>query len=227
MADEPRSPAVDKATITKLKAEAAHLDALQRKEVALAEAAELDLQAKRRAQRFAEAKDAEHRVYQFTSQVGDTSVEACMATLAAWTRLGHEPITLCLNSPGGSVLHGLRLYDFLRTLVEQHAVPVTTITLGYAASMAGILFQAGSDRVVAPNAYVLVHEVSAGAIGKIGDLEDTVDFVKKLNDRLFSILASRATVSKAALLNRAKRKDYWIDAETVLKLGLADRIGFS
>ena len=229
MTEPKESPELIAARIANLEAERDHYRAQTRKETAEAEAAELDLRTKRRNQELAEAKDVEHRIYHFTSQVSDSSVESCMATLAAWVRVAKEPITINFYSPGGSVISGLRLYDFLRRLVEEDGITLTTITLGYAASMAGVLLQAASDgcRVVGPNAHVLVHEVSAGAVGKIGELEDSVDFSKALNQRLFGILAGRAKVSKAALLRKAKRKDVWLDAEeTVNKFGLADRIGY-
>jgi ATP-dependent Clp protease protease subunit len=93
-----------------------------------------------------------------------------------------------------------------------------------AASMGGILLQAGSHRVLAPNAYMLIHEVSSLAWGGASELEDEVAFVKRLQDRILDILAERSTMTRQQIARKWKRKDWWLDAPEALRLGFVDEI---
>src|SRR5690606_40252913 len=108
------------------------------------------------------------------------------------------PITIKINSPGGSVFEGLALYDRLRALsaLGHH---ITTVSYGMAASMGGILLQAGDTRLVAPNAWFLIHEVSTITWGNTSEIEDQIEFTRRLQDQLLEILASRSKLSKAKI----------------------------
>lgn len=168
-----------------------------------------------------------HRTYHFVGEVREGSVKDCIQALDMWSRRDPgEPITLIINSPGGDVIDGLALYDFIVSdLRSDRGHEVTTVTRGYAASMGGVLLQAGSNRLIAPNAYVLIHEVSRGAIGKVSELEDVMDFTKRLQDRLAEILALRSKLDADEVRERWSRKDWWLDADEVVELGFADRVG--
>jgi ATP-dependent protease ClpP protease subunit len=96
--------------------------------------------------------------------------------------------------------------------------------MGYAASMAGILLQAGEDRQMGREAYILIHEVSFGVAGKIGEVEDEVKFVKMVQKRVLDIFADRAKVSRGYIAQRWRRKDWWLDSVTAQKLGIVDTV---
>ena len=106
---------------------------------------------------YASSKDAA-RIYTFGSAVGAASCHNCMDTLGQWVREDvDQPIQIVFNSPGGSVLDGLALYDYIKEL-QSNGATINTATLGMAASMAGVLLQAGDERVIGKNDYVLIHE---------------------------------------------------------------------
>lgn len=173
--------------------------------------------------RYFASQDA-HRLFTFDMQVSKNSVAECIAFLGQWHREDPtKPVKLIFNSPGGSVIDGLALFDYVIQLRNEGA-KIDTVTLGYAASMAGILLQCGEKRSMGKNAYLMIHEVSSGAIGKISEIEDEAKFVKQLNDRLFAILADRSSLSLRSILRRAKRKDWWLDAEQALEHGFCDEI---
>jgi ATP-dependent protease ClpP protease subunit len=90
--------------------------------------------------------------------------------------------------------------------------------------MAGILLQAGDVRVMNAEAWLLVHEASFGAGGKLGEVEDTVEWVKKVSKRVKDIFAKRSNLSSSQIESRWRRKDWWIDADEALKLGFCDVI---
>lgn len=166
-----------------------------------------------------------NRIYHFFDPVMPATVEAAIDLLGFWSR--REPgceMTIVFNSPGGSIIHGLALYDFLQEL-RSKGHKLVTETRGYAASMGGVLLQAGDDRVIGPNAHLLIHEASSIQMGKMGELEDHMEFLKGLQDRILEILAARSTMTKAQVKNKWKRKDWWLSAEEAVELGFADRIG--
>ena len=55
--------------------------------------------------------------------------------------------------------------------------------------MAGILLQAGDIRIMGAESWLMIHEISFGASGKIGEIEDTVEWVKKIQERVVKIFA--------------------------------------
>lgn len=136
-------------------------------------------------------------------------------------------ITIVIQSPGGGVLPGLGLYDELRA-ISDGGNPITTQVRGYAASFGVILLQAGDTRLVGPESYLMVHEISAGTGGKLHEMRDEVEFYERVNRRLFDIMSRRSggKFNARTLYSKAKAKDLWLDAsEAVDKYALADAIG--
>jgi len=208
----------------KIKIEAEKLRAEAREALARARSAELDAESRERAHKEALARDIYHHVYVFDQTVNAESVKRCIETLSIWSRL--DPgcdIEIILKSPGGSVIDGLALFDFIQSL-RRKGHKVTTVAMGYAASMAGILLQAGTVRAMTKESYVLIHEISTGAIGKISEIEDEVKFVKKIQKRVLDIYASRAKVKRSYFERRWRRKDWWLDSDECLRIGLVDEI---
>lgn len=175
------------------------------------------------------ASDAYHNVYQFSGTVSDTSVKACMKELGFWHRQcvdnGCEPcpITIVFYSPGGSVFAGLALYDYI-TYLKAQGHHVTTICSGWAASMGAVLMQVGDTRVMGSESFMLLHEVSGGAIGSTGEIEDTVELIKLMNKRIIGIFAKRSKMSVDEIETRWNRKDWSMDSAEALELGLVDEI---
>lgn len=192
---------------------------------AIAEGAELDVKAKQRANANAEASEWENRTYLFFSGTSGDPIKKAIEDLSVMSRrFPGEPLTIVLNSPGGSVTQGLALYDHIRALSAK-GHHITVVVRGMAASMGGILLQAGDERVVGPEAEVLIHAVSAATEGPLYTMEDSVDYFKRLWFKLSKILARRSTLTDVQIRRRAARKDWWFDAQTAVDLGFADRIG--
>ena len=170
------------------------------------------------------ASDHHHRTYRFTSTVGDGSVKTAIEKLTTWHRIDPEcEITFVINSAGGDIIAGFHLFDTLKWLGDE-GHDITTVGLGMAASMGGVILQAGKTRVMGPRASLLIHEASFVAGGSMGDIEDTVEFVKSLQNRILQIFADRSTLSKAQIKNRWKRKNWWLTAQQALEFGLVDEV---
>lgn len=66
-----------------------------------------------------------------------------------------KPIYLYINSPGGSVIAGLAIFDAMQLIKSE----VITINLGLAASMASFILSAGSKgkRLALPSSRIMIH----------------------------------------------------------------------
>jgi ATP-dependent Clp protease, protease subunit len=186
--------------------------------------ARLELSDLERSQRESGAAAKHARVYFFSKTVSKKSVAEAIEALGLWSR--RDPgadIRIVINSPGGEVVQGLALFDFLGEL-RALGHRLTTVVIGEAASFGAILMQAGDVRLIGHNASVLLHEVAWGIRGKISYLEDDLEFGRSLQRRLLIILASRSRLTEAEISARWSRKDWWLTAEEVVELGLADGI---
>ena len=223
-----------KADAEKLAAERDIAKAQARSEAARAAEAELELETTRheaedetRAYLKSRSSDEFHHVYYFKGAVNESSTQACIDQLNFWRRT-EEPgeIEIVFFSPGGSVFSGMVLFDHIVAMRGENW-HFTTTTRGYAASMGGILLQAGDVRVCGPESYILIHEISSGAVGKIGELEDEVEFIKLIQKRVNDIFVHRSggKVTSAKLRAMYRRKDFWVDSAKALELGIVDKIG--
>ena len=217
-------PEVIPALKRKLNAEAEHAEAEAKIARAQAVAAEIGQRDLERKEDDYLAANKFFKVYAFNDAVAASSVGACMSQLNIWSRTEPEcDIEVIFNSPGGSVIDGMALYDYFQTL-RRKGHKLTTVTFGMAASMAGILLQAGDVRVIGAESYVLIHEISTGAIGKIGEIEDVVEFTKKIQKRVLAIFALRSKKPVSYFEKHWRRKDWWLDSEECMQLGIVDEI---
>ena len=186
---------------------------------------EIELEKARFEQSEQQASASANRILTFAGSVESDKVTEAMETLEAWSRRDPgQPMTVVFNSPGGSVTDGLALFDTILDLRSKgHAM--TTVARGQVASMGGVLLQAGSERVIGPGAHMLIHQVAWSGHGKMGNHEDQLQFSRMLEKKALQILASRSSLSQNELSERWKRRDWWLSAKQVVKLGFADRIG--
>jgi len=228
---EMRTDAEIAATVAKLEAEAAKARAEARKAEAEAVQQEYEAHASSIAAEMLDEKHKESKVedkylhiYRFNGAVDSGSAKTCAATLEKWSRL--EPgcdMEVIFFSPGGQVIDGMMLFDTIQSLRARGHV-INTTAMGYAASMGGILLQAGTTRRMGKEAYILIHEIAFGAIGKIGEIEDEVLFARKITKRILRIFAERSHLTAAAIDKKWKRKDWWLDSDEALKLGIVDEV---
>ena len=131
-------------------------------------------------------------------------------------------IVVEINSPGGSVFDGLAIYNMLRG-AAQAGKTVTTKCVALAASIASIIFMAGTKRQIADNAFVMVHNPWTKAAGNAEELRGTADLLDKIGESLVSTYVARTGLSEdevRALLST----DTWMSAEEALAKGFVDEI---
>ncbi len=130
-------------------------------------------------------------------------------------------IQLFINSPGGSVIDGLGIYDTM-----QYVAPdVATICTGLAASMAAVLLAAGAKgkRSCLYHSHVMIHQPMGGAQGQVSDIEITYRLIKKMQKSLYEVLASHTGQTFEKIMEDCDR-DNWMSAEEAKAYGIVDEV---
>ena len=158
-----------------------------------------------------------------TSAINDQSAVDTIKQLMYLDHKSADPVTIYINSPGGSVISGMAIYDYIRLMRS----PVTTVCVGTAASMGAILFLSGSRRMMLPHSKVMIHDPYVGGTAMAG--QKPLELKEKLNDlmetrkMLAEVIVEQTGMSKRQVLNFTK-KDTFFDAKEALKVGIATEI---
>ena len=130
-----------------------------------------------------------------------------------------KPISLYINSPGGSVTAGMAIYDTMNFIPCE----VHTYCLGSAASMATVLLAAGAKgkRFALPNSRVMIHQPSGGAGGQTSDISIAAKEILRWRDILNNTLA-RHSGKTAEQVQKDSDRDYYLTAEEAKAYGLVD-----
>ncbi|MEZ5282257.1 MAG: ATP-dependent Clp protease proteolytic subunit [Acidimicrobiales bacterium] len=130
-------------------------------------------------------------------------------------------ICVYINSPGGSVMAGLAVYDTMQLIPND----VATVAVGLAASMGQVILCAGSPgkRFALPNAQVLMHEGSAGLAGSAADVAIQASNLMATLDRMRRIIA-RHTGHSLDQVERDVGRDRWFDAVQAREYGFVDHV---
>lgn len=222
MGNEDESPGIETFDLRQLKAE------LIREEIRRtrfeADQEELKLAELRDKERDRQVKGGLQRRLPIDGPIMGMTTAAWIDALEHWEyRDPGEPVLVTIDSPGGSVMDGIAIFDtILRLRRKGHFV--TTRGRGMIASMAAILMQSGTERVMDENAQFMLHEISFRTGGKVSEMEDDVEFAKKLERRMLNILAERSTMTARQIASKWKKKDWWMSAEEALELGFIDRV---
>lgn len=130
-----------------------------------------------------------------------------MNALAASVQQGITDVTLLLSTPGGSVMHGMTLYNYLSGL----PINLTTYNIGNVDSIGAIVFLAGTRRWACPHSTFMLHPVAFGLQGAQNyeqpDLTAIVQSLEADQARIAGIYAERSGLQKdnaLALFNQQK-----------------------
>lgn len=131
------------------------------------------------------------------------------------------PITLYINSPGGSIVDGMAIYDTIR----RSTAPVHAVVSGMAASMGAVILSgcAKGHRAIMKHGEVLLHQPLGGARGQATDIEISANRILKMKKTLLQILADN-TGHPFEKLEEDCDRDYWLDADEALAYGIVDTI---
>ncbi len=132
-----------------------------------------------------------------------------------------KDIFLYINSPGGSIVAGMAIYDTMQYIKPD----VNTICVGMAASMGSILLTAGKKgkRKALPNSEVMIHQPLGGTRGQATDIAIHAEHILKTKDKMNQILADR-TGQDLEKIKQDVERDYFMSAKQALDYGIIDEI---
>lgn len=130
-------------------------------------------------------------------------------------------IHLYINSPGGSVVAGLAIYDTMQYI----SCDVATYCLGQAASMGALLLTAGAagKRHALPNANIMIHQPLAGMEGTAEEILIHVKELKKVKHRLNEILIKH-TGHSLDRIEKDTDRDNFMTADEAKAYNLIDNV---
>ena len=130
-------------------------------------------------------------------------------------------ISMFINSPGGSVIAGMGIYDTM-----QYVSPdISTICVGLAASMGAVMLSAGKNgkRTCLKHSRVMIHQPSGGMQGQFSDMEISYKLIKEMKKELYEILAHH-TGQKYDTIEKDCDRDNWMTAQDAKDYGLVDEV---
>ena len=132
-----------------------------------------------------------------------------------------KDISLYINSPGGSVTAGMSIYDTMQFIKPD----VSTMCLGFAASMGAFLLAAGAKgkRFSLPNSKIMIHQVLGGTHGQATDIEIHARDILRTKEQMNRILAER-TGQDYEKVCRDTERDYFMTADEAKDYGLIDQV---
>ena len=132
-----------------------------------------------------------------------------------------KDINLYINSPGGSVVSGMAIYDTMQYV----KCDVSTICMGMAASMGAFLLAGGTKgkRFALPNAEIMIHQPSGGAQGQATEIKIAAEHILKTKKKMNEMLAAN-TVQPIEVIERDTERDNYMTAQEALEYGLIDQV---
>ena len=152
----------------------------------------------------------------------ETACEFCRGFLFLCGEDAQAPVTVLINSEGGEVNAGLMIYDIIRTC----SVPVRTVCVGKAYSMAALILAGGTQkRCALPHAEILIHEPLLGnrIAGNTSSLKSISDSLLSVKKKLNGILADLTGRSEEEI-DQATAYDHFLNAEEARDFRLIDEI---
>lgn len=120
-----------------------------------------------------------------------------------------------INSEGGVVDTGYDIYNYLKSL----GLPVTTIGSGMVASIATVIFMAGTKRLVTPNTEFMIH-LPMGGIGNAtaDEMESHTKGLRDVENKIVQFYSKELNLGKEAISPLLKNET-WLTETQLIDLG--------
>lgn len=131
-----------------------------------------------------------------------------------------ESVEVEINSPGGSVFEGQRIYSALRGM-SARGVEITTTVNGLAASMGSVILMAGDKRQMTHGSRIMIHEASTIVRGDARTLRQNADLLESISSEIAGIYADRSGGDEKAIRN-LMLAETWMTADEAKENGFVD-----
>ncbi|MFP5263311.1 MAG: ClpP family protease [Blastocatellia bacterium] len=163
------------------------------------------------------------KVYLF-GEICNERAEKFIAHMHELFEQGGEPITVFVNSCGGSVTDALALYDVVQNApCEVHMVGLGKV---HSAAVTVLLSVSRENRATYPNTEFMSHDISWKSDGPRAFLKDRVDQLERTVSQLLSVYTrdTNLSVEQARGLFFNDMADHYFGAEDALRMGFVSQI---
>ncbi len=123
-------------------------------------------------------------------------------------------LTVHINSVGGDVVAGFAIHDFLKGL----EMTVTTVVTGLCASIATVIAQAGSIKLMTPNSEYMIHNPFMWAEGTADDIEAQAKFLRDTENKIVDFYVKNTDMNEDDL-RLLMTAETWMSADEALAAG--------
>ena len=168
-------------------------------------------------------KNLLNRKIVINEQIGDALLETAILPFIEMDNDGtNKPIEIIISTVGGEIYSGFNFVD----QIEKAKSPVTIHIMAMAASMGFLIAMAGKNN---PNVKTVCHPFSVGLLhsgsqymeGSAHAVKDTFDFSQHYEEKIKKYILSHTNIDEK-LYDKIERKEYWMDADEMKRLGIVD-----
>jgi ATP-dependent Clp protease, protease subunit len=138
--------------------------------------------------------------------------------------MNSQPITIMLNTPGGSWEDGIAVYDIIQKIKS----PIIMLGMGKIYSMGSVILQAGDKRYLTKNTSVMIHDGTDGYVGQAKAFESWAKFSKDVRMTMYNIYYERMKIKNPKItlkeIEDLCSHDTIFNSEEAVNVGLADGI---
>ena len=170
-------------------------------------------------------KNLKNRKIIINEEIGDNLLETATLPFIEMDNDGTgNPIEIIISTVGGEIYSGFNLVD----QIENAKSPVTIHIMSMAASMGFLIAMAGKNN---PNVKTVCHPFSVGLLhsgsqymeGSAHAVKDTFDFSQHYEEKIKNYILTHTKIDEN-LYEKIERKEYWMDADEMKRLGIVDEI---
>lgn len=158
-------------------------------------------------------------------QIGDNLLETAILPFMQMDNDGSgKPIEIIISTIGGEIYNGFNFID----QIEKAKTPTTIHIMAMAASMGFLISMAGKNN---PNVKTVCHPFSVGLLhsgsqymsGSAHSVKDTFNFSQHYEEKIKNYILSHTKIDED-LYEKVERKEYWMDSDEMVRLGIVDEI---
>lgn len=170
-------------------------------------------------------KNLKNRKIIINEEIGDSLLETATLPFIEMDNDGtNMPIEVIISTVGGEIYSGFNFVD----QIEKAKSPVIIHIMAMAASMGFLIAMAGKNN---PNVKTVCHPFSVGLLhsgsqymeGSAHAVKDTFDFSQHYEEKIKNYILTHTKIDEN-LYEKIERKEYWMDADEMKRLGIVDKI---
>jgi ATP-dependent protease ClpP protease subunit len=133
-----------------------------------------------------------------------------------------EEVIMEINSGGGSVLDGYRLYYAILAMRDR-GVKVTAIINSLAASMASVIAMAADEIHMVKGGQMMIHDASLNSSGNASEHMQISEFLDGISDEIADIYSGKSGMDKD-MIRKMMKMETWLNADKAFAIGLIDKV---